>query len=66
MRGAARPTGLPSLVKIAWLWLACGLFAIGVGLAVWWTAFILVPIGAVSIVVGIIRSVRNRTAASKR
>jgi len=42
------------------------LFAIGVGLAVWWTAFILVPIGAVSIVVGIIRSVRNRTAASKR
>jgi hypothetical protein len=54
------------LVKIAWRWLACGLFAIGVGLAVWWTAFILVPIGAVSIVVGIIRSVRNRTAASKR
>jgi hypothetical protein len=56
----------PSLVKTGWPWLAGGVLAIGVGLAVWWTAFILVPAGAVSIAVGITKLVRNRTAASPR
>ena len=53
-------------MKVAWPWLAGGALAVGVGLAAWWTAFILVPSGAVSIVVGVIKLVRSRTAASLR
>jgi hypothetical protein len=56
----------PSLVKGAWPWLASGVLAIGIGLAVWFTAFVLVPVGAVIVVVGIMRLVRSRTAASPR
>jgi hypothetical protein len=53
-------------VKSAWPWLASGVLAIGIGLAVWFTAFVLVPVGAVIVVVGIMRLVRSRTAASPR
>jgi hypothetical protein len=53
-------------VKVAWPWLAGGVLAIGVGVAVWWTAFILVPGGALPIAVGLIKLVRSRTGASSR
>jgi hypothetical protein len=56
----------PSLVKGAWPWLASGVLAIGIGLAVWFTAFVLVHVGAVIVVVGIMKLVRSRTAASPR
>jgi hypothetical protein len=35
-----------------------GLAAIGVGLVLWWTTFVLMPLGAVLIVVGFVRWVR--------
>jgi hypothetical protein len=55
-------------VDRAWGWLVGGLIAIVVGLAVWWTAFILVPAGAVLLVVGITKSVRRirRSVRSRR
>jgi hypothetical protein len=39
-------------VKAAWRWLGGGVLAIAIGLALWWTAFILVPVGVVLIAVG--------------
>jgi hypothetical protein len=47
------------LVDLAWRWLVGGVIAIVVGLAVWWTAFILIPAGVVLLVVGITKSVRR-------
>jgi hypothetical protein len=64
MRGQSNQREYLSSVKVAWPRLAGGVLAIGVGLVVWWTAFILIPGGAVSIAVGIIKSVRSRTAGS--
>ena len=53
-------------MKVAWPWLAGGVLAVGVGLAVWWTALILVPGGALSIAVGLIKWVRSRTHRLQR
>jgi hypothetical protein len=53
-------------VKSAWPWLAGGVLAIGIGLAVWFTAFVLVPAGVVLIVVGITKLMRSETSASQR
>jgi hypothetical protein len=46
-------------VSIAWRWLVGGVVAIGVGLAVWPTTFILVPTGVVLFVIGMTKSVRS-------
>ena len=43
-------------MDIAWRWIVSGVVVIGVGLAVWWTAFVLVPVGVVLLIVGIARS----------
>ena len=55
-------------VDVAWRWLAGGVVAIVIGLAVWWTAFILVPAGVVLLVIGMTKSVRGigRSVPSKR
>jgi divalent metal cation (Fe/Co/Zn/Cd) transporter len=62
--GSDRQREYSSHMKNAWPWLAGGLLAIGIGLAVWFTAFVLVPAGAVMIAVGIMKLARSRTAAS--
>ncbi len=41
-------------------WILGGAALIGIGLAVWFTAFILVPLGAIFIVVGIVKVLRAR------
>ena len=53
-------------VDIAWRWLVSGVVAIGVGLAVWWTAFVLVPVGVVLLVIGMTKSVRSTLRARSR
>jgi hypothetical protein len=53
-------------VKSAWPWLAGGVLAIGIGLAVWFTAFVLVPAGVVLVAVGITKLMRSETSASQR
>ncbi len=40
-----------------WRWIIGGMLAIGVGLAVWPTAFILVPAGVVMLIVGVTKAV---------
>ena len=42
-----------------WRWFLGGLAAIGIGLAVWPTTFILVPVGVISLFVGVVRSIRH-------
>ncbi len=41
-------------------WILGGVIFIGLGLAIWYTAFVLVPLGVIFIVVGIITAVRGR------
>jgi len=55
-------------VDVAWRWLAGGVIGVVIGLAVWWTAFILVPAGVVMLVIGMIKSVRGigRSVPSRR
>jgi hypothetical protein len=53
-------------VDLAWRWLVGGVVAIVVGLAVWWTAFVLVPAGAVLLVIGVTKSVRGIGHSSVR
>jgi hypothetical protein len=53
-------------VDLAWRWLVGGVVAIVVGLAVWWTAFILVPAGVVLLVIGMTKSVRGRRSVRFR
>lgn len=66
-RGLDLPPGVPSPeVKSAWPWLAGGASAIGIGLAIWFTAFVLVPAGVVLFVVGITKLMRSETSASQR
>jgi hypothetical protein len=48
---------------MAWRWLVGGVAAILVGLALWWTAFILVPLGIVLIAFGTVKLVRRSSAA---
>jgi hypothetical protein len=42
-------------VNDAWRWLVGGVLAIGVGLAVWPTTFILVPAGVVLLGIGVVK-----------
>jgi hypothetical protein len=42
-----------------WTLLAGGIALIVIGLAVWWTAFVLVPLGLALVVLGIVRSTRH-------
>lgn len=63
------PHGEPryaSRMDVAWRWLVGGVVAIGVGLTVWWTAFVLVPVGVVLLVIGITKSVRSTLPARSR
>jgi hypothetical protein len=53
-------------VDLAWRWLVGDVVAIVVGLAVWWTAFVLVPAGAVLLVIGVTKSVRGIGHSSVR
>ena len=46
-------------VDVAWRWLVSGVVAISVGLAVWWTAFVLIPVGVVLVVIGMTKLVRS-------
>ena len=50
----------------AWRWLVVGALAMGVGLAVWWTTFILVPAGVVLVGIGVTKWVRSRRALTRR
>jgi hypothetical protein len=53
-------------VDVAWRWLVSGVVAISVGLAVWWTAFVLVPVGVVVLVIGMTKAVRSILHARSR
>jgi hypothetical protein len=53
-------------VDVTWRWLVSGVVAISVGLAVWWTAFVLVPVGFVLLVIGMTKSVRSTWCARSR
>jgi hypothetical protein len=50
-------------VDLAWRWLFGSVVAIVVGMAVWWTAFILVPAGVVLLIIGIAKSARSTLRA---
>jgi hypothetical protein len=50
----------------AWRWLVTGVLAIGVGLGVWPTTFILVPAGIVLAAIGVTKWVRSIRAAHSR
>jgi hypothetical protein len=41
-------------------WILGGVALIGIGLAIWFTAFFLVPLGAIFIIVGIVTALRAR------
>jgi hypothetical protein len=66
LRSASRTTAIVGDVSVAWRWLVVGGLAIGVGLAVWWTTFILVPVGVVLVGVGVTKWVRSRRALTRR
>jgi uncharacterized membrane protein len=53
-------------VDVAWRWLVSGVLAIGVGLAVRPTTFILVPAGVVLVAIGVTKWVRSIRAAHSR
>jgi hypothetical protein len=53
-------------VDVVWRWLVGGVLAIRVGLAVWWTAFVFVPVGVVLLVHGMTKSVRRTLRARSR
>ena len=42
-----------------WRWFLAGAVAIGLGLLVWWTAFVLVPVGVLLISFGVLRAIRD-------
>jgi hypothetical protein len=44
---------------VDWPWFIAGAVAIGVGLLVWWTAFVLVPVGVLLISFGVLRAIRG-------
>ena len=41
-------------------WILGGIVFIAIGLAIWYTAFVLVPLGVIFIIVGIVTAVRGR------
>lgn len=51
-------------MNVAWRWLVSGVVAIGVGLAVWFTAYLLVPGGVVLIAAGITKLIRSGTSGT--
>lgn len=51
-------------MNVPWRWLVSGAVAIGVGLAVWFTAFVLVPAGVVLIAVGITKLIGGGTSGA--
>jgi len=53
-------------VDVAWRWIVSGVLAIGVGLAVWPTTFILVPAGVVFVTIGVTKWVRSVWATHSR
>jgi 4-amino-4-deoxy-L-arabinose transferase-like glycosyltransferase len=53
-------------VNVAWRWLVGGGLAVGVGLTVWPTTFILVPAGVVLVTIGATKWVRSIWAAHSR
>jgi hypothetical protein len=53
-------------VDVAWRWIVGGVLAIGVGLVVWPTTFILVPAGVVLVAIGVTKAVRSIWAAHSR
>jgi hypothetical protein len=53
-------------VDVAWRWLLSGVLAIGVGLAVWPTTFILVPAAIVLVAIGVMKWVRSIRAVHAR
>ena len=53
-------------VDVAWRWLVSGVVAISVGLVVWWTAFVLVPVGVVLLFIGVTKSVRSTLRVRSR
>jgi hypothetical protein len=53
-------------VRVAWRWLVVGGLAIGVGLAVWPTTFIIVPAGVVLVAIGATKWVRSSRALTWR
>ena len=42
-----------------WRWFIAGAVAIGLGLLVWWTAFVLVPVGVLLMSFGVLRAIRG-------
>jgi hypothetical protein len=46
-------------MRHTWSWIAWGVIAIGVGLTIWYTAFVLVPVGLILIAVGTAKSLRR-------
>ena len=52
---------------VAWVvgWILGGVIFIALGLAIWWTAFVLVPLGVIFIILGIVTAVKARKAAAK-
>jgi hypothetical protein len=64
--GSSWSSHYPWGVNVAWRWILSGVLAIGVGLAVWPTTFILVPAGVVLVAIGVMKRVRSiRTAHSR-
>ena len=53
-------------VDVAWRWLVSGVVAISVGMAIWWTAFVLVPMGVGVLVMGMTKSVQSPLRARSR
>jgi hypothetical protein len=49
-------------VRDAWRWLVGGVLAIGVGLALWFTTFILVPAGVVLLGIWAVKFFRSKTS----
>jgi hypothetical protein len=53
-------------VRAAWRWLGGGVLAIAIGLAAWWTTFILVPVGVMLIAIGATKLVRSMSGHASR
>jgi hypothetical protein len=51
--------GMLGVVTHNWTFLVGGITLIFIGLAVWWTAFVLIPVGLALVVLGIVRSARH-------
>jgi hypothetical protein len=57
---------LEPALSLGWRWIVSGVLAIGVGLAVWPTTFILVPAGVVFVAIGVTKWVRSVWATHSR